>query len=650
SPVAETEKPEAFDWSIFETGKTKASPAVDSAPADPVPAPAQPVVETPATPAAGFDFSSPWGPLQAPQKPESASEAPVEAAASGGEVETNDSVVFTLGELLRPIAKTAGIDLGTIPPKAKVHIPLSIIEPQMATGSVSIPVRDLAQFGEATETAAIADLNPDLFVTLPENELYHQLADLAPDLMLGADEDLDSQFSTLFGVEAQADSGLGWTDEALDDETPAEVETAAILPEAPVAEPVKVELKREIEIPGALPLDEVEEAPAPSNVPAKVTGQVFPVAPEPVAASKSPEEETGPEVVMPPAPKSSSLADPFAPLPRRKSAEKPLEPAAAMEPKALNDSRGEEDLDTDFFDDLSQFTAPEPEPTTVSPESAAAMEHEEMEIDEAASSGAFPAAESINWGFSGFASLDDLEPAERPQPPPTEPARPAKQKAKAPKVAIKVLSNSVNPPVAQEEDPHFFDELAATEGPVAESPAPEVAPEPAPVPAPEPVVTPPAQPIPPVSPAALFPTPVSAQPQSPAAASDLGLRDIELRAVFGTNEPFTFRRVADLTAALPGIMACAIIAPGCTAQAPRGRESGDLALQAGALLNGVREIARATGMPNAETFTLHTDQGLISVFLSGDHCLTVRHEVGQFDPGVREKLILVARGLSGLEG
>ncbi|MCB1076862.1 MAG: hypothetical protein KDM64_03445, partial [Verrucomicrobiae bacterium] len=66
--------------------------------------------------------------------------------------------------------------------------------------------------------------------------------------------------------------------------------------------------------------------------------------------------------------------------------------------------------------------------------------------------------------------------------------------------------------------------------------------------------------------------------------------------------------------------------------------------------NGVREIARATGMPNAETFTLHTDQGLISVFLSGDHCLTVRHEVGQFDPGVREKLILVARGLSGLEG
>ena len=154
---------------------------------------------------------------------------------------------------------------------------------------------------------------------------------------------------------------------------------------------------------------------------------------------------------------------------------------------------------------------------------------------------------------------------------------------------------------------------------------------------------------PPATPAPVDKTPeATPQRSSTANSNDQSVRDIELRAVFCSNEPFTYLRVADLTAALPGITAAAIVAPGFTAQSPRNREGGELAVQASSLIMGVREIARISGMPNAETFTLHTDQGVVSIFLHGDYCLTVRHQTGHFDPGVREKLILVARGLAGI--
>ena len=630
-------------------------------------------------PAAPFDFSFPWGPLEAPKKPE----APLPEPA----VATGDTVVFTLGELLRPVAAGAGLDLKAIPQQAKVRLPISLIEPQLATGSVSVTVRDLVRHAAAEEVRALESVDPGLLVTLPENELYHQLSDFAPDLVFGSDEDLEAQFSTLFGAEARADSGIGWETEILEDDPAIEFEVskdeplaaAAELPAAVEPEPIPEPEPKQIEsvepvaaepqgfsIEGKLP---VPEATVP--LPKKATPVVLPVAT--ARTGKKPVDIAA--TVTPPAPFSQpnpKVSDPFAPLPRRK----PAEPAVAkqVEPPASSLAAETEESETSFFDDLDLFSTP------ISQQALDEGEDDAMDDMGDEPGSAFPASDDSHWGFSGFSTLEDLEPAK-----PVAKASAAKAAAsKAPKISVSIQKNPKTPVAQEPVSAGFFDELetatrkpevkitnepAVLPEPVAVQPEPVVAPvQPEPVPVavqPLPVVAP-IPPAPVVETAPPAPVPVAAAPQvlptvlfqtpaAPAASAGQEIasgqpRDIELRAVFGTNEAFTFLRVADLTAGLPGISACSIIAPGCTAQAPRGPESGNLAVQADALLKGVREIARATGMTNAETFTLHTDQGLISVFLHGDYCLTVRHQMGQFDPGVREKLILVTRGLAGLAG
>ena len=60
-------------------------------------------------------------------------------------------------------------------------------------------------------------------------------------------------------------------------------------------------------------------------------------------------------------------------------------------------------------------------------------------------------------------------------------------------------------------------------------------------------------------------------------------------------------------------------------------------------------FARVMGMDDAETFTLHSGREVLSFFVNGNRFLTVRHLPGGFDPGIRERLILVARGLGGLD-
>lgn len=127
------------------------------------------------------------------------------------------------------------------------------------------------------------------------------------------------------------------------------------------------------------------------------------------------------------------------------------------------------------------------------------------------------------------------------------------------------------------------------------------------------------------------------------------VRDIELRAVFGTSEAFTLQRVADLTTELSGVESCFVFSPLGSAQAPR-KDARSRQEQADSILRGVRELARITGVENAETLTMHTGHGMVSVFLHGDACLTIRHQRGDFEPGVREKLILVVRGVSQLGG
>lgn len=134
-------------------------------------------------------------------------------------------------------------------------------------------------------------------------------------------------------------------------------------------------------------------------------------------------------------------------------------------------------------------------------------------------------------------------------------------------------------------------------------------------------------------------------PENPApSGSDDELRDLELRAIFSASESFTFSKVARKVVGLPGISSCSLSAPGKLVQASR-REENRLGNEAREMVSTLRSLAKLTGLPEARTFTLQTDRGIVSLFLEGDCCVAVHHDSATFPPGVREKLILVARSL-----
>jgi len=150
------------------------------------------------------------------------------------------------------------------------------------------------------------------------------------------------------------------------------------------------------------------------------------------------------------------------------------------------------------------------------------------------------------------------------------------------------------------------------------------------------------------------PTPavVSKEEASPAsrppARDDDWERNLEFRAIFSSSESFTLSRLASRVVDLEGILGCALATPTGVVQEPADGESqfGDEARE---MVDSIRNVARLTGVPGAKSFTLHTDQGTISLFLEGDCCVTVNHEPGEFGPGVREKLILISRCLHKLD-
>lgn len=148
---------------------------------------------------------------------------------------------------------------------------------------------------------------------------------------------------------------------------------------------------------------------------------------------------------------------------------------------------------------------------------------------------------------------------------------------------------------------------------------------------------------------AVEPVAASAAAAAPASAKEESddLRDLELRAIFSTSESFTLSKVARKVVALPGIEACSLSTPGKLVQASR-REENRLGNEAREMVSTLRNLAKLTGLPEARTFTLQTDRGVVSLFLEGECCVLVNHDSSAFGPGVREKLILIARCISRL--
>ncbi len=141
--------------------------------------------------------------------------------------------------------------------------------------------------------------------------------------------------------------------------------------------------------------------------------------------------------------------------------------------------------------------------------------------------------------------------------------------------------------------------------------------------------------------------PAAAVTSSAPASDDEDLRDLEMRAIFSTSERFNLSMVARKVVGLPGINSCSLSTPGKIVHASR-RDETRLGNEAREMIATLRSLAKLTGLPEARTFTLQTDRGIVSLFLEGDCCVTVNQEAAAFPAGVREKLILIARSIGKL--
>ena len=137
-------------------------------------------------------------------------------------------------------------------------------------------------------------------------------------------------------------------------------------------------------------------------------------------------------------------------------------------------------------------------------------------------------------------------------------------------------------------------------------------------------------------------------PEMVPAPFDSVVKNVELRAVFGTNEEFTPESVAVKIVGIDGIATCAVQSGAATSQAVRAGQPTMALSQIKSLSESAKQIAALSGVADACAFTIHTDKGLISIFSHESATVFVRHLSGEFDPGVREKLMLITRGVASL--
>ncbi len=128
---------------------------------------------------------------------------------------------------------------------------------------------------------------------------------------------------------------------------------------------------------------------------------------------------------------------------------------------------------------------------------------------------------------------------------------------------------------------------------------------------------------------------------------------IELRAVFATRDPFTPGSTLEKTRELPGVEGCALFRDAANryAEVPPEDEAGrKLVQQTPEIYERIRGLARDLGFDESRAFTLRTSSGALSFFEHDGVCLSVVHRSAEFDPGIREKLVLISRGAAALVG
>ncbi len=213
-----------------------------------------------------------------------------------------------------------------------------------------------------------------------------------------------------------------------------------------------------------------------------------------------------------------------------------------------------------------------------------------------------------------------------------------------------------NPAPAPEPEPPTAESLQPEPPPagVRENPSP-------PVPVRKPEATAPEEPaFTPVEPAPTAPEPATAEeplvatrvafPPPAPTPPDFPLDLIEqepLQAIFMTDELLDLPRISQLSAVLPGVSGCLIVAGESFAQGgerPAGLDARTLR-ELGAKLAATADAVHDSLRPE-RTFTIYGGKRALSIFARDTLCLCVVHGTRGFLPGVRERLTAVADTLA----
>lgn len=121
-----------------------------------------------------------------------------------------------------------------------------------------------------------------------------------------------------------------------------------------------------------------------------------------------------------------------------------------------------------------------------------------------------------------------------------------------------------------------------------------------------------------------------------------------LQALFMTEDEMDAKGLVKLVCQMPGVNGCAVMFEDGLRLAgnfPDGDTEGFSAMAPPFYKKAARFVSELE-LGSLLTFTLHTDNGLLSFFMHDNICLSVRHTGRGFVPGVREKLEIVTRELA----
>jgi len=675
----------AFASAMPSTPPVDTTPTVEPEPEPELPKPLS-VEEDVSSPARKSIFGMAGGEVTPTPEPEPA------AAASDAPV-SQDTIKLPLIELLGGrSSESLGFSPKSLADGAEAELPMSRIESQLSTGQVKVTLGDLAAAAQPKDGAILAQGNQATEIDIPQNLLFHHLPDgpgapepeetvaelpVVEEEASKTEQDLvevpvagslppvqpaqdaaqqdndafapapaDPEGADLPPSGASVGFSTPFSSFAKDDEFLAEApanDSASVAPELEndtandvgtetVEESIEIEAEENANDSAPAPVDWMKSVPGPLK-------GVIPTHPSPsdMIEIEQPSNDLEEKLLVEPPSESVELNAPEADSVGKSGV--PLF-GGAVDGETGADAEGSDDftMDSEGDDEVASFFTPSrPDSEEVgvpskrtsneidSLDTLPVLDEHEAEAD--LGGGFFDELPPPAFSFEADLAKSDAGNSESEPAPPVEPESEPSVEAEAVEAEVEVESETEEP---FEQNPDGAD--IETDDAVAEveekEEADEVVSAAVNVPSPEPVT--------------------GGDPDR--------IRDIELRAVFGTAEEFTLQRIADLTLELcSGIDACDVLARGRTVSASRrggaagGAEAVNRGKRAKAMYRNVRDLADNAGLAQAEELTLHTETHAISFFTRGSACVTIHHERGEFRPGVREKLILVARGVAAFE-